>query len=160
MILYVKGEFDMIHKRKILILDDDHRRMAAFYDRFEKETHGNDVYYVGTADEAIALLKKHEMDFDMICLDHDLSEEDNRTIRFGKGTGTEVASFMAGNFETKRDFLTYVILHSTNSVGVNSMFNILDSVGFYVVIRPMLWMHDVFHATMKLSTPDDDDEEN
>ena len=137
-------------KFRVLVLDDDITRHHEFEKRFTEEN--NCVLdQVFRADSCIETIKQNGLEkYDIICLDHDLNEEDNQFYCFGKGTGTEVASYIAGQYDAKKHARIYVIIHSTNSVGAANMFNILDSCGIATILRPMLWLKQVFDNTLYL----------
>jgi hypothetical protein len=140
-----------LYKYNVLVLDDDLYRLGCFKQRFGEDNNNCLVHYAQTAESAIDTIKTNGLiHYDLICLDHDLSEEDNRTYRFGKGTGTEVASYIAGQYDALKCKHLTVLIHSTNSVGSATMFNILDSANVYTIIRPMLWIKQVFCCTLNL----------
>lgn len=56
--------------KKVLILEDDDTRIELFKKRFEEE---DELHIVKHAQEAIDLLKENS--YDLICLDHDLGDQ-------------------------------------------------------------------------------------
>lgn len=150
----------MANEYKVLILDDDHNnvRIPAFRMRFAPYKNVK-LYIARSADEAVAILEERGLDFDLICLDHDLNEEANIGRKFGKGTGMEVAQWIADRswdwnnecFMLGKDYeLPHIILHSTNSLGVGNMYALLTSAQLDVTIRPFLWLKEVFEQTINI----------
>ena len=130
----------------VLILDDDEERLAAFRKLFG-EFRTDLITTVGTADEAIHALLN--ISYNIICLDHDLTLEQNELYTTGIGTGVQVASFLAGRYDIKSAecLRQRILIHSTNSRGAVLMYNILDGAGYCVRIRPYLWKREVFYDT-------------
>lgn len=150
---------------KVLILDDDHTnvRIPAFKMRFSPYRSVR-LYIARSADEAIAILEEHGLDFMLICLDHDLNEEANIGRKFGKGTGMEVAQWIADkiwDWDNEQYMLgkegesPHVILHSTNSVGISNMYSLLTSAEVDVTIQPRLWLREVFEQTISVIEDED-----
>ncbi len=114
--------------KKILFLDDMKVRHDSFRLRFPNEN----ITFVETAKEAIAILEK-DLQWDVICLDHDLggrifvdSEDEN--------TGYQVAKFLSGKKMTCN-----IIVHSCNPVGAKRMLDLLPN-AYYA---PMFWLNAV-----------------
>ncbi len=139
---------------KVLVVDDEQVRLDAFQKRFqdvvELSKEEVDYHQAMSAPEAIEVLKKEgPQTFDCICLDHDLSDLSNKIYTFGKGTGTEIAQYLADSYDGwKLHENTTIIIHSGNTWGAVNMANVLSSSGFVeVMIRPFLWTKEVFDAT-------------
>lgn len=130
----------------ILILDDDRSRLLAFQKRFG--AYNVKLTIVSNAADAIRAITTTQ--YNIICLDHDLTEEQNKALYFGIGSGTQVASYLAGIYNPKNEccLRQIIFIHSTHSKAAALMFNILDSAGYIVHIRPHLWLQEVFDATM------------
>lgn len=96
---------------KIFLLEDSFQRVQKFRQLFSAHslTHSAD------AEEANQILAKEE--FDLICLDHDLTEHDNDWI--ASGTGYEVACFL-GETQTPNDD-ALIIIHTMNPPGGDRM---------------------------------------
>jgi hypothetical protein len=126
---------------KVLFLDDmEPRRNKAL-----KVFFGQDLKLAVNATSAIAAMKAEK--FDLVCLDHDLEEEhyeewsgdgmwanDGKGSRL-KGSGTEVAEFMADEL-AHSNRPSKVVIHSCNDYGSQRMQSILERVGYSVVRRP------------------------
>ena len=111
-------------------MDDSPQRHRAM------RSNSGDAYvdYAWTADQALQFLRKHR--YDLIMLDHDLSE-DPKPILIAPD-GTYVASYMAKNFPEHRE--TFTVIHSMNPVGANRMENILIDAGYMHVHKiPSAW---------------------
>jgi len=96
---------------KILILEDDHNRIATFRDKLGER---HELTIVETAEDAISKLKSDI--FDVIFLDHDLGGEVYVSTE-DKNTGSEVARWMS---QAKLN-QPYVIIHSLNTPAAASM---------------------------------------
>ena len=101
---------------RVLVLDDDVARLAAFKMRFP------DAVLVKTADEAIAALKTGPV-YDCVYLDHDLGPG---------GTGREVARYIASMSEHNFS----AVIHSHNDVGAREMALTLIDAGVPVQVEP------------------------
>lgn len=90
---------------KALILEDDKTRMIYFRRVFKNY----EIYHVEHAQDAINLLKEHQ--FDVICLDHDLGDQQMKWDP--EDCGMNVAEYLRDNPDkiTK----TLVIIHSFNT---------------------------------------------
>ena len=96
---------------KIFLLEDSYERMQRFRKLFKLHslTHSAD------SQEAIEILAKES--FDLICLDHDLTEHDNDWI--ASGDGYEVAYFL-GARQTPNDN-ALILIHTMNPSGGDRM---------------------------------------
>jgi CheY-like chemotaxis protein len=98
-------------KMKVFLLEDSFQRVQKFRQLFKAHslTHSAD------AQEANQILAREA--FDLICLDHDLTEHDNDWI--ASGTGYEVACFLGEN-QTPNDN-ALIIIHTMNPPGGDRM---------------------------------------
>ena len=110
---------------KVLILEDNWSRTSLFIEIFGHEA----VYVSETVPGAVELFDKYAP-FDLILLDHDLSDEDQMTMK-EVGTGTEFAKFLATQAPHCQ-----VIIHSYNPDGAARMEKILHDAGWDVVRQP------------------------
>lgn len=96
---------------KIFLLEDSYERMRRFRGLFQAHliTHSAD------SQEAIEILSREG--FDLICLDHDLTEHDTDWI--AAGNGYEVASFL-GTSQTPNDN-ALILIHTMNPPGGDRM---------------------------------------
>jgi len=136
---------NIIMNLRAFVLDDEQIRLDQYRSLFVANK--IDMISAMNAEEAKNILEQEQLDFDYICLDHDLSEVDKKTYRFGQGTGTEVASWLAGQYVQERDKSKNIVVHSANSWGATTMFQILSCAGWYTVIRPFAWTPHVFYKT-------------
>lgn len=109
---------------RILVLDDDDIRLAAF----RKTLIGHDVMCVTTAKEAIACLEKDKWDY--IFLDHDLGGK--IYVPSGPDTGYEVAEWISKNLDKRP---TNIIIHSFNEQGRRNMQSLIPD----AIICPGAW---------------------
>jgi CheY-like chemotaxis protein len=115
---------------KILFLDDNPSRHRAM----RKNSIGTSVDYVFTADEALQNLNKKT--YDLIMLDHDLSEDEKPNMIVADGY--YVASYMAKKMKQHRE--TPVIIHSLNPTGASRMHDVLENAGYMFVHQiPFAW---------------------
>lgn len=101
-----------------LFLDDDLNRWEAVKPLFSNI--GITATHVETADQAINALKNNSYDF--IYLDHDLGGQ--IYVQSGKGTGYEVAEWIANNIPSTRSM---IIVHTLNPVGGDNIQRVLPS---------------------------------
>jgi len=111
---------------KVLVLDDDHSRLAAFRRKFI----GHDVTCVETASGAIESLFTNR--FDAVFLDHDLGGE--IMVDSKEGTGYEVALWLQANPDYAPE---QIFIHSFNPVGAANMGAILPQ----AVLCPGFWSY-------------------
>ena len=106
---------------RILVVEDMPERIKVFRSFFVEHT----LDVIATSDGAIKLLKENE--YDAIYLDHDL-DDDHYSVGIGapaaRGTGQEVATFLANNPDNNWD--AYIIIHSLNPVGSVRMLETLQ----------------------------------
>jgi CheY-like chemotaxis protein len=119
----------------ILVLDDDHERLAAF----KRNLIGNALTLVSTARDAINQLKLYK--FALIFMDYDLDlHEQLDTAK--TGTGMDVVEWIVAN---KQHFLrTSFIVHSLNPVGGPLMTATLKTAGLRVQAMPGVWKNAEF----------------
>src|SRR5437764_394074 len=89
---------------KIFLLEDSMKRLM----RFRRAFHAHDLIHCASAAEAIELLAKES--FDLICLDHDLTEHDTDWI--ADGSGFEVAEFLGANDTPNNNAM--IVVHTMN----------------------------------------------
>jgi len=115
---------------RILFLDDNPNRHSTMH----QNCIGAVVDHVHTAGEAINHLERKE--YDLIMLDHDLSEDPDKMN--STPTGNDVASYMARHLVQHSD--TPVVIHSLNPPGAQNMMNALHDGGYSdVSIIPFAW---------------------
>lgn len=111
-------------RRRILVVDNDDRRIYAFEKIFEKD----DVDYTDSADNAIDLYI--ENDYDLICLDYQLNDREHGHWD-PDNTGLTVAKFLS-NSKCK----TPVIIHTVDHWGAQRMAAALPGASY----RPGYWL--------------------
>ena len=124
--------------KRILILEDDPLRIAAFKRRFLeiRDKHPFELDFVDNAQECIEKLSK--IKYVLFFADHDLGGEvyvptDN------KNTGSEVARWIKNNPENiNKD--TIVLVHSYNSQAAITMVEMIPN----SLLLPGVWSKDVF----------------
>lgn len=119
---------------RILFIDDAKQRAQQF--REKNWTH--DLVFAYSYPEALAALKNGP--YDLICLDHDLAEEQyEKDCR--EASGTALAIWIAQN---KAQFhKTTFFIHSLNHAGSKRMEGTLKDANLLVQITPWLWMKEV-----------------
>jgi CheY-like chemotaxis protein len=100
-----------IVSKKIFLLDDSIKRLQRLQRLFAPHT----IYHTASALEAIDRLKIEK--FDLILLDHDLTEDDQHWI--AEGSGLDVAQFL-GQQHTPNDN-TLIVVHTMNPAGGHQM---------------------------------------
>jgi len=105
-----------INGMKVFLLEDSFQRVEKFRLLFQNHslTHSAD------SQEANQILAQEK--FDLICLDHDLTEHDNDWI--ASGTGFEVAHFLGTNKTPNDEAL--IIIHTMNPAGGQQMVKTLS----------------------------------
>lgn len=120
---------------KILILEDDDSRVKKFRQQFFK----HELYITHLPKQANAWLE--EIEFDVISLDHDLSEDvqglDNN---FDVGTGLEVANFLGSKPWLSSS--AQIFIHSLNGSGAKRMQSAMKSRGDVPHV-PFLWLKEI-----------------
>jgi len=100
---------------KIFILEDNAARVSWFMDKLNQ----HNLTVSSDAKEALDLVKKHA--YDLICLDHDLSDKHYEALARGEfdveGTGYEVAKAIAGSLNKDKK----ILVHSWNTVGAKNI---------------------------------------
>jgi CheY-like chemotaxis protein len=115
---------------RILILDDDENRHL----EFDKILHGFQVLHVYTADQAISALRDNAP-YDLVCLDHDLGDHENKALAVDPGNGTDVALYINLHLDRKK-YPKRVIIHSWNEPGRERMANLIRSIGIPTRVKP------------------------
>jgi len=113
---------------KILVLDDNHRRLNKFRQKFI----GHIVECVETAPMAIRYLS--ETLYDQVYLDHDL--DGKVMLESGPGTGWEVAKWLEEHPDRKPKA---IFIHSFNPLGSENMNKVLPE----AIRVPGIWDMDV-----------------
>jgi CheY-like chemotaxis protein len=115
---------------RILFLDDNPNR----HNTMQANSMGAVVDHVYSAAEAIDHLSREE--YDLIMLDHDLSEDPDMVL--STPDGSYVAEYMAQHLVQHSD--TPVVIHSLNPPGSQNMMNMLLNGGYSDVrIVPFAW---------------------
>lgn len=116
----------------ILFLDDSKLR----HQRIRQNVFGATLTAVYTAKGAIAQLDSN-IEFDVILLDHDLSDEYEGQILDNVEDGRTVARYMA---QTTKFLKTPIVIHSMNEPASKEMESILRNSGHELVTRlPCAW---------------------
>jgi CheY-like chemotaxis protein len=115
---------------RVLILDDDENR----HSEFERILHDVSRLHVYTATQAIAALRDNAP-YDLVCLDHDLGDCQNRMLATEPGDGTQVAQFINLHLE-RSHYPKKVMIHSWNPAGRRRMADLILAVGIPVTIKP------------------------
>jgi len=102
---------------KIFLLEDSVERLRRFRNVFNIHT----ITHSASAEEAISLLQIEK--FDLICLDHDLTEHDTNWI--ATGNGFEVAEYLGNNETPNND--TLIVVHTMNPLAGDRMMEALKS---------------------------------
>ena len=105
----------------VFILDDSPERIAFFQSIF-----GNDMDYAHNVSAALNMLRSRK--YDMIFLDHDLSENDP-----GAASGSTLADILE---EEKLHTNIPIIIHSMNPVGAQNIQRTLNNTHSQVVVVP------------------------
>ena len=113
---------------KILVLEDDIRRIEIFEFYFKKL----DLKVTSSSKEAVDLVNK--IKYDVIFLDHDLGVDPNTGnkvnqvyLKSGEYTGYEAAQAIATSINKE----TPVVIHSYNQVGAKAMGDVLVKSVYY-----------------------------
>jgi CheY-like chemotaxis protein len=114
-------------KKRILFLDDDHRRIATFREQVARSDF--DLTVVETADECIEALASGR--FDLVLLDHDLGGE-TFVDSSRHDTGMEVVRWIRTQGLPAGAF----IVHTMNPVAATTMFFELQQLGHRVEQAP------------------------
>ncbi len=109
---------------KVLILEDDAGRIKHFKKRFEED---DELHIVKHASEAIDLLKENE--YDLICLDHDLGDQQMEWDK--EDCGMLVAEYIHANPVKAK-----VVIHSFNTPRAMIMTNIIPGARY----TPGIWL--------------------
>ena len=120
---------------KVLVLDDDKRRLNAFSWRFRER--GWDYLLTETSVDAIEALKKEQ--FDAVFLDHDLGGKQMCDSK-DEDTGAAVARWIAQN-----PINSIVVIHSYNPYGSDYMCETIP--GSHQI--PGIWEENLFNRHFK-----------
>lgn len=116
----------------MLFLDDLHDRFS----QFSENWHGHDLTHVTNAADCIQRLQSEA--FDLVMLDHDLSDEHYIKQCTDETTGSYVAQYIAAR--PRRFQRTQFVVHSLNHAGRNRMVIALSSAGLRVHDVPWGWL--------------------
>jgi len=122
-----------------MFLDDDYNRHIAFDNMIGRSV---DIVHVWSCDEAVATLSSRQ--FDMVFLDHDLSEEDVMSVPGQKTkckTGMDVVEYIESMERQTRP--TRAVVHSMNPVASRLMVNRLCDIGIDGVRIPFHMLKSV-----------------
>lgn len=122
---------------RVLFLDDEESRFRALLGTPSAKI----ITWAQTANEAIRFLSKGC--FDLVMLDHDLSEEHYVALLEGRepsgpATGFDVAKWMAENAE--RFATATIVIHSLNAPAAERMARCLIDAGLYARRIPFGWL--------------------
>lgn len=98
------NDFNKRDDAKILVIDDDSRRLQFFSDAFK----GNKIDFASNAEKAFEMLKDSQ--YDLICLDYDLGLEQK---------GSEVAEHLITNGSCPNG---RILIHSMNKNGAKALY--------------------------------------
>ena len=137
---------------KILLLEDDYKRVEHFRQRVDELNAENDVkvelVHVETAENCINELEKvkdnTDEKFHIILLDHDLGGQVYVSVSH-TNTGSEVARWINKNPDKING--AFVITHTFNPAGAKNIVDLLPEC-LYV---PAIWTKDKFHHIIKVS---------
>lgn len=115
---------------RILIVEDSIERIKTF----KQKLIGHEVWVATQSSQAIDFLENQDP-FDYCFLDHDLVGVYQQS---GKGTGYEVAQWIANHPDKKPSRIT---IHSLNNVGASNMLHVLGDAGIVAKYAPFAWMH-------------------
>ena len=113
---------------RIFVLEDSHSRIVLFKEIFSDPT--IDLTISADVTEAAVLFSGN---YDLILLDHDLSDAHYQDFSITEGTGSEFAAFMAASFPPSTG---PVVIHSFNPDGSERMFQTLSGAGWTVFKQP------------------------
>jgi hypothetical protein len=95
---------------------------------------GHTFDWATNSEQGIRFLEKYTYEY--IFLDHDLAYEHYEKQHTGKGTGQEVADWIA---QHKPEGLKGVFIHSLNPAGSDNMRRVLERWGVPCVKIPLFW---------------------
>ena len=109
---------------KILILEDDSRRIEAMQRLLASEQPQLSQHIFPTASEVISFYTQHKSEIALIALDHDLEDVyDSSGNQVDPGTGRDVSDFLSSQKAS-----CPLIIHSTNRTAVDGMeFELVES---------------------------------
>jgi hypothetical protein len=111
---------------KIVILEDDKRRVEAMRDRLADRFYQFELEFFDSAAELEKYLEEHLSEVIALSLDHDLElKVDAAGKTYDPGTGREAAEYLA-----RHEPVCSVIIHSTNHFGAIGMESVLQEAGW------------------------------
>lgn len=111
---------------RIIFLDDAHQRWYRFQSKVPQAVRAE------TAEECIQLIKDSPS-IDWLFLDHDLGGE-AYVNSSREDCGMEVVRYLCQDLRTKS--ISYIVVHSHNTVAAEEMFNKLKDAGYNVKLVP------------------------
>lgn len=134
---------------KIVILEDDNRRVEAMRDRLVDRFYQFEHVFFDSATDLKRYLEDHLNEVIVFSLDHDL---ELKVDAFGKthdpGTGREIAEYLA-----RHEAVCPVIIHSTNYLGSIGMETVLKEAGWRTCrVTPfddLNWIHDAWFPAIR-----------
>ncbi|MHC5539710.1 cyclic-phosphate processing receiver domain-containing protein [Singulisphaera rosea] len=134
---------------KIVILEDDMRRMEAMRDWLVDRFYQFEILFFDSAFDLIDYLKYSTEEIIALSLDHDLLpkvSDDGQNC--DPGTGRDVADYLA----TIRSFCS-VVIHAANQFGAIGMESVLVEAGWQVCrVSPfddLQWIHDTWYPAIR-----------
>ncbi len=134
---------------KIVILEDDQRRVEAMRDRLADRFYQFEHVFFDSSTELNEYLEKHLNEVIVLSLDHDLElKVDSTGTTNDAGTGREVADYLA-----RQGPSCPVIIHSTNEFGALGMEGVLREAGWKTCrVTPfddLLWVHEAWFPAIR-----------
>lgn len=134
---------------KIVILEDDQRRVEAMRDRLADRFYQFEHVFFDTAAELNEYLSKHLNEVIVLSLDHDLElKVDSTGTTYDAGTGRDVADYLA-----RQEPICPVIIHSTNEFGALGMEGVLQEAGWQTCrvtpFEDLQWVHESWFPTIR-----------
>lgn len=130
---------------RVLILEDDANRISSFRDCFQELGKPHCIEVTKSVNEALGWVQEHP--YDLIFLDHDLSDEhyagEPGNTTFVNPTGYDFAKWFETNPERAHDHGNF-FTHSMNPIGRVNIRLAIQSTGKYCPEVPLLWTPKVF----------------
>ena len=120
-------------KHRVLILEDDPKRVKAFVDVLQRL--GWEWDHTDNVESAKSFIDCHmagDLYYDEIWLDHDLGGEESQMAASDVGTGYEVAKHLAERIPEDDHVSLPVIVHSYNVPGAMNMLAVLGPRARYI----------------------------
>lgn len=109
--------------KHVLFLDDDEQRVANFAQWFSRICPDSKVIWVSDSTTCIAYLQDEQQQFDLLCLDNDLGDDNLM------GQGIDVAKWMERRVHVDNERVpTNVIIHTQNPVARKRIMDCLLSI--------------------------------